>query len=73
MYEIKKREDNKLLMSNLKIRMFRGYRQVIKNSRNKKIKKNKKLSPLTPRLKENTKLKNRTYENGFVVKIKTNK
>jgi len=73
MYEIKKREDNKALMSNLKIRMFRGYHQVIKNSRNKKIKKNKKLSPLTPRLKENAKLSNRTYENGFIVKIKTNK
>jgi len=73
MYEIKKREDNNLLMSNLKKRMFRGYHQIIKNSRNKKNKKNKKLSPLTPRVKGNTKLNNRTYENGFVVKIKTNK
>ena len=73
MYEIKKREDNKLLMSNLKIRMFRGYHQVIKNSRNKKSKKNKKISPLTPRLKENTKPYNRTFEDGFIVKIKTNK
>ena len=73
MYEIKKREDNKLLMSNLKTRMFRGYHQVIKNSRNKKNKKIKKVSPLTPQLKENTKPYNRTFEDGFIVKIKTNK
>ena len=77
MFEIKKKEDNKILISNLKTRMFRGYHKILKNSRNKSHKKilnNSNLNNiLTPRIKEKAPAYIRTYSNGYIIKVKNNK
>ena len=77
MFELKKKEDNKILISNLKARMFRGYHKILKNSRNKSHKKysnNPNLNNfLTPRPKENVPSYIRTYSNGYIIKVKNNK
>lgn len=77
MFEIKKKEDNKILISNLKARMFRGYHKILKNSRNKSHKKysnNSNLNNiLTPLAKENAPSYIRTYSNGYIIKVKNSK
>jgi len=79
MFEVKKKEDNKALISNLKARMFRGYHKILKNSRNKSHKKysnnpNLNLNNiLSPKGKENAPSYIRTYSNGYIIKVKNNK
>ena len=75
MFEIKKIEENKILTSNLKARMFRGYHKVLKNSKNKSCKKNlKNLKFYSPQNKMNKEPSyTRTYSNGFISKNKVKK
>ena len=75
MFEIKKIEENKILTSNLKARMFRGYHKVLKNSKNKSCKKNlKNLKFYSPQNKINKEPSyTRTYSNGFIFKNKVKK
>ena len=73
MFELKKKEDNKILISNLKARMFRGYHKILKNTRNKSHKKylnNPNLNNfLSPRSKD-APAYIRTYSNGYIIKVK---
>ena len=77
MFENKIIEDNKILISNLKARMFRGYHKIIKNSKshmhkNKNYtKKQNSKSIYTPQRKQKEKIEPyiKTYTNRFPTKI----
>ena len=76
MFENKVKEDNKILISNLKARMFKGYHKIVKNSKSltHRTKSNKiNINHIyTPQRKEKEKSEPyiRTYTNRFPTKIK---
>ena len=75
MFENKIKEDNRILISNLKARMFRGYHKAAKKSKSsfhKNLKKTINLNPIySPKRKEKGKLEPflKTYTNRFPKKI----
>ena len=73
MFENKVIQDNKILISNLKARMFRGYHKIVKKSKSLINAKNINLNPIyTPQRKEKEKIAPylKTYTNRFPTKIK---
>ena len=72
MFENKVIQDNKILISNLKARMFRGYHQIAKKSKSLINEKNINLNSIyTPQRKEKDKIDPylKTYTNRFPTKI----
>ena len=73
MFENKVKEDNKILISNLKARMFKGYNKVAKNfrclSHKNKLRKFNSIFTLQNKEKENLEPYIKTYTNRFPTKI----